>query len=208
LLCDINLAIQQGEQLAIMGPNGAGKSTLLRCLAGAARLDSGDVQLFGDSIAQSPEVRRHIGFVGHECGLYSELTAMENLMFAGRMYGVERPAERARQLLQEGGLEWTAHRSVGKLSQGIGRRLAIARALIHEPTLILLDEPFASLDADGRRWLERLFQQWRCERRIVCFANHDIHQSRLLADRIVWLHRGRVVAHERSDSNSTALRSA
>jgi heme exporter protein A len=208
VLHDIDLAIQEGETLAIMGPNGAGKSTLLKCLAGIVRPDCGDARWFGNSIAKSAEARREIGYVGHETGLYRELTALENMIFAGRMHGVDAPGQRSRQLLLESGLEWTAHRFVGRLSQGIGRRLAIARTLIHEPRFILLDEPFASLDADGRQWLERLFQQWRSENRVVCFTSHDIHQSRVLADRIVRLHCGRVAGHETSNSNPTALRSA
>jgi heme ABC exporter ATP-binding subunit CcmA len=197
VLCDISLAVPQGETLAVLGPNGAGKSTLLKCLAGSVRPTHGSVQWFGQPGAQSPVVRRQIGFVGHECGLYRELTAAENLVFAGRMFGVERPAETATKLLRDACLEWAANRAVGKLSQGMCRRLAIARMLVHEPRLILLDEPFASLDSDGCGWLERLFAQWRNEGRTVCFACHDADKSRVAADRLVWLECGHVAAWER-----------
>jgi ABC-type multidrug transport system ATPase subunit len=159
-------------------------------------------------VTQSTEARRNIGFAGHETGLYRELTASENLAFAGRMQGLAAPGQRAEQLLRESGLAWAAQCAVRQLSQGICRRLAIARALIHEPSIILLDEPFASLDAESRRWLERLFQQWRSERRVVCFASHDLHQSRMLADGIVWLQSGRLSTHETSDSRPIGRRSA
>ena len=196
VLRDINISIAQGETIAVIGPNGAGKSTLLKCLAGAVRPNGGEVRWFGNSVARSPAVRRRIGFVGHECGMYMELTALENLMFAGRMHNVERPGERAAILLAAAGLEPAAHRSTGKLSQGMQRRLTIARALVHEPQLILLDEPCASLDAGGRHWLDQLFQRWRSTGRIVCFASHDVDQSRRLADRIVWLDAGHIVGVE------------
>jgi len=209
VLRDVDLAVAPGESVALMGANGAGKSTLLKCLAGAVRPSTGQVRWFGNSVARSPVVRRQIGFVGHECGLYTEMTALENLMFAGRMYGVECVGDRAWELLAAIGLEPQADRLVGQLSQGMRRRLAIARALVHEPLLILLDEPFASLDAEGRRWLERFFQRWRCAGRTVCFASHDARQSHVLADRIVRLDAGRIVADERMTCLSThSLRSA
>jgi ABC-type multidrug transport system ATPase subunit len=157
---------------------------------------------------RSPIVRRQIGYVGHECGLYHELTAVENLVFSGRMYGVALPHERARELLRDTGLEWAAHHAVGKLSQGMCRRLAIARALVHAPKLLLLDEPFASLDADGRCWLELLLQQWRRNARAVCFTSHDIGQCRALADRTVWLEHGRAGSPALAGSNRSRLRSA
>jgi sodium transport system ATP-binding protein len=192
-----------------MGANGAGKSTLLKCLAGAVRPSTGQVRWFGNSVARSLPVRRRIGFVGHELGLYSELTALENLLFVGRMCGLESARDRAWELLATIGLEPQADRLVGQLSQGMRRRLAIARALVHEPLLILLDEPFVSLDADGRSSLERLFKQWQCAGRAVCFASHNARQSHILADRIVRLDAGRIVANERITVRSThSLRSA
>jgi heme ABC exporter ATP-binding subunit CcmA len=200
VLNDINLLVHQGELVAIMGPNGAGKSTLLKCLAGALRLNRGEVRWFGGSEIRSPNVRQYVGFVGHECSLYSELTVLENLIFAGRMHRLEWPRNRAIQSLETAGLEWSAHRRVGTLSQGLRRRVAIVRALMHDPMLILLDEPFASLDTNGRRSLEGLFRGWRNAGRTVCFASHDVCQSRLLADRIVSLDCGCIAASDTSDS--------
>jgi ABC-type nitrate/sulfonate/bicarbonate transport system ATPase subunit len=121
---------------------------------------------------------------------------LENLTFAGRMSGVTRPCEQAKQILASAGLKPIADRPVRQLSQGVRQRLAIARAVIHQPRLILLDEPFASLDAQGRRWLEQRFNQWRHAGRTVCFAGHDALQSRGLADRIVSLEAGRIITIE------------
>ena len=196
ILRDINLVVPQSETVAFMGRNGAGKSTLLKCLAGVLRTHRGRVCWLGNAVARSPFVRRQIGFVGHDTGLYNELSAFENLVFAGRLSGVDCPGERARTLLAAAGLKAVMHRPVGESSQGLRRRLAIARALIHEPRLILLDEPFASLDAEGRYWLEQLFASWRQVGRTVCFAGHDVEQSRALADRILWLEMGRIVTAE------------
>jgi ABC-type multidrug transport system ATPase subunit len=207
VLDDIRLVVRQGEIVAIMGPNGAGKSTLLKCLAGAMRFNRGDVRWFGSSEIRSPILRQRVGFLGHECSLYSELTVLENLIFAGRMHSIDRPGDRAIRSLEAAGLGWTAQRRVGALSQGLRRRVAIIRALVHEPRLILLDEPFASLDIKGRQWLEGLFREWRNGGQTVCFACHDVPQSRLLGHRIVWLDCGRVAGLETSDSAS-ARRSA
>jgi heme ABC exporter ATP-binding subunit CcmA len=199
VLRNVDLAIAEGESVAVMGPNGAGKSTLLKCLVGAVRPAAGCVRWFGESITRRYQVRRQIGFVGPECGLYAELTALENLLFAGRMYGVTGIHDRAKALLAEAGLELHSDRLAGQLSQGMRQRLAIARALVHEPRLIVLDEPSSALDVASRRWLERLIERLRREGQTVCFATHDAALSRNLADRILRLDAGRLVAIERGD---------
>lgn len=196
ILSDVTFSLPQGQTLALLGANGAGKSTLLRCLAGGLRAHQGDIRWFGEGKPRATKVRRRIGWVGHELGLYRELTAAENLTFAGRMYGVANAADRAMRLLRAADLEWAARREVARLSQGMCRRLAILRALIHVPTLILLDEPFASLDRESTHWLEQLFRTWRDEGRTVCFASHDVGQSRALADRTLWLESGQIAADE------------
>ncbi len=205
VLRDVDVAVAEGEVIAVIGPNGAGKSTLLKCLVGAMRPVAGRVCWFGQANARSYQVRRQIGYLGQECGLYAELTALENLLFAGRMNGVAHVLDRATALLAEGGIESQAHRPAGQLSQGMRRRLAIARASLHEPRLIVLDEPFSNLDAASRLWLDRLFQRWRRTGRTVCFASHDAAQCRNLADRVIHLDAGRIVAIERPDRLPTAL---
>lgn len=196
ILADIDLTIQEGEALAVMGPNGAGKSTLLKCFACALRPTYGTVGHFGEVGRTNYAAKRRIGLAGHETGLYAELTALENLVFAARMFGLPHPTRRAQTLLAAAGIERIAHQCVGQVSQGMRRRLAIARALVHDPPLILLDEPFVNLDRDGHRWMSELFEQWFSTRRTVCFASHDTAASRRFASRIIWLEAGRLVADE------------
>jgi heme exporter protein A len=205
VLRNIHLSVFPGETVIVMGPNGAGKSTLLRCIAGVVRGEQGDIHWFGNRGSGSLDARRRIGFAAHESGLYSELTALENLVFASRMYGVPDPGRHATELLTDAGLEAAANRMVGQLSQGMRQRLAIIRAIVHGPELVLLDEPFASLDAHGRDWLEGLFQQWRAAGRTVCFASHDPRECQGLADRVVSLDRGCIVAIESISKNATCL---
>ena len=205
VLRGIDLEIAAGESIAVMGPNGAGKSTLLNCLAGAVRPAAGRIRWFGEASARCNFVRRQIGFLGQEMGLYTELTPVENLLFAGRMYGVANVHNRVANLLADGSLRPQAHRPVGQLSQGMRQRVAILRALVHEPRLLVLDEPSANLDTQGREWLERLLGRWRSAGRTICFASHDAAQSRTLADRIVHLNAGRIVAIERGGCPTTKL---
>ena len=206
VLRDVDLAIAEGESIAVMGPNGAGKSTLLKCLVGAVRPAAGRVCWFGEATTRCNQVRRQIGYVGQESGLYGELTALENLLFAGRMNGIANVRDRAAALLVEGGIESQTHRPAGQLSQGMRQRLAITRVLMHDPQLIILDEPSSNLDAAGRQWLEQLFEKWQRAGRTVCFASHDAAQSRNLAHRIVHLDVGRMVGIERGDCLLTTLR--
>ena len=202
VLRDIYLSLSQGDAVALRGPNGAGKSTLLGCIAGIVRPEQGDIRWFGNRASSSLAVRRRIGFAAHEPGLYFELTALENLVFAGRMYGVPDAVRHAIELLTDAGLEAAANRMVGQLSQGMRQRLAIIRAVVHEPDLILLDEPFSGLDADGRDWLERRFQTWRAAGRTVCFASHNPRASDDLAERVISLDNGCIVDIERTRSLS------
>jgi ABC-type multidrug transport system ATPase subunit len=206
VLRDVDLTIAEGESIAVMGPNGVGKSTLMRCLVGALRPAAGHICWFGEATTRRDYVRRQIGYVGQECGLYAELTVVENLLFAGRMYGVANVHDRAEALLAECGMKSQAHRPAGHLSQGMRQRLAIVRAIMHEPRFIVLDEPSSNLDTAGRQWLDWLFKDWRRAGRTVCFASHDATQSSNLADRIVHLNAGRMVAIERGNDPLITLR--
>jgi len=196
VLRDIDLAIATGETVALMGPNGAGKSTLLKSLVGAVRPTTGCVRWFENPSPRRIRTRRRIGVVGEEMGLYAELTVTENLRFAGRMFGVSTVSDRVASLLVECGLKAQADRPVGQLSLGTRQRVAILRALVHEPQFLVLDEPSCNLDEEGRSWLEGLFRRWRSSGRTLCFASHDATECRTLADRIVHLEAGRIVAIE------------
>jgi heme ABC exporter ATP-binding subunit CcmA len=206
VLREISLAVRAGEVVAIEGANGAGKTTLLKCLAGAVRPDQGTVTWFGESSRCSRAVRRRIGLVNHECGLYVELTALENLVFAARMHGISPPVERARESLAAAGLGEICNCPVLQLSQGMRQRLAILRSLLHEPRVILLDEPFTSLDPPGRIWLTRLFDQWRRAGRALCFVSHDSARNHDLATAIIRLDAGRITAADPAAHHTNCLR--
>jgi ABC-type multidrug transport system ATPase subunit len=188
---DVGFDVADGETVAVTGENGAGKTTLLRCLASACRPDAGDVQWFGQP-ASGPPARRLIGLVAHESCLYPHLTVRENLIFAGRMTGVCDPSQRADRLLEDAAMSRHAHRRPPRLSQGMRRRIAVVRALVHDPRILFLDEPFSSLDAEGARWLYATLAELRRRRRTICFVTHDPAEVRQLADRVFHLRSGRL----------------
>lgn len=200
------LAIGPAELVALVGTNGAGKTTLLRCLAGRLRPTAGEVLWFGLSPAGRPDRHRLIGFAAHESFLYPELTASENLLFAARMYGLTQPRQRVGEMLAKTGLTRLAGRVAGRLSQGLRQRLSLARALVHDPPIVLLDEPFAGLDAAGHVWLEEFLVELRNRGRAIIFSTHDDRRCRWLADRVLDLHAGRLhvkaerTAHARARS--------
>jgi heme ABC exporter ATP-binding subunit CcmA len=187
---DVHLAVSTGEMVALRGANGAGKTTLLHCLAGALRPVEGEVLWFGEPSARSHAARRQVGFLGHESGLYLALTAAENLLFASRMYGVDRVGERVDRLLASAGLARQTHEQAGRLSRGQRQRLAIARAIIHSPSILLLDEPCTGLDAEGCRWLEGLLGQLRGNGCAIVIASHDVEDAAF--DRSLVLDGGRL----------------
>jgi heme ABC exporter ATP-binding subunit CcmA len=194
VLRDVAFTIQAGEIVALLGANGAGKTTLLDCLAGQLRPSAGEVLWLGEPANRSPAAKRRIGYLPHETGLYLELTTQENLLFAARMHGLPRGADRVAELLALVGLERKAGQPVQRLSLGMRRRLAIARAVIHEPPILLLDEPFANLDDECRCWLSRFLDELRLAGAAICFTSHDLEHCRKIADRLVRLEAGRLTA--------------
>jgi len=187
----IDLTVGRGECVAIFGPNGAGKSTLLRTLAGLLRADAGTVELFGLALPADAALRRRIGYLGHDAFLYRDLDASENLAYYGRLFGVRDPS-RAAALLVEVGLERVASRRVGTFSRGMQQRLGLARALLHEPELLLLDEPLTGLDPEGAEVLSRILARLRYADVTVLMATHDIARALESATRAVILGRGQV----------------
>lgn len=190
VLRDLDLTVNAGEIVTFTGRNGSGKTTLLHCLAGAAAPAAGTVSWFGES-GRSPATRRLVGLLAHETGLYSSLTAEENLLFAGRMCGVVNVRRRSMELLTAVGLYRHAGYRTARLSRGMRQRLAIARAVVHDPPILVLDEPFTSLDADGRDWLGRFMGDLRDRGRAVVIADHDTGSGRRPAGRVFHLRDGR-----------------
>jgi heme ABC exporter ATP-binding subunit CcmA len=183
----VDLAVDSGEHLAVLGENGAGKTTLLRILATAARPTSGSLEIFGlNALVERRLLRARIGFVAHASGLYPALSATENLEFFRTLHGVDRG--RVAEVLDLVGLGEVAHRPAGKLSRGAQQRLAIARAVLHDPRLLVLDEPDASLDSGGADLLGRVMRG-----RTAIIATHDHALANRLCQRTLELRRGRVV---------------
>jgi ABC-type multidrug transport system ATPase subunit len=147
---------------------------------------------YGASPDRRPDRNRLIGFAGHESFLYLELTALENVTFAARMQGIARPQQRAGELLSRLGLDRQLHKAAGRLSRGIGQRLSLARALVHDPPIVILDEPFSGLDASAAGWLEAWLAELSAERRAVLFTSHDCHQCGRVATRTLELHGGQL----------------
>ena len=190
----IDLDIPSGA-LALLGPNGAGKSTLLRVVATLTRPTRGRIFIRGVDARKEPErVRADIGLISHQTLLYEDLTAGENLRFYGRLYGLGDLKERVRQALAEVGLSGREHDRVRGFSRGMKQRLAVARATLHQPAILLLDEPFAGLDAAACAMLSARLRQLRREGRTVILVTHDLQRCLDLADRFAILNRGRFVA--------------
>jgi len=194
VLRGVDLALDAGEGLVLLGPNGAGKSTLLRILAGLHKPQQGMVLLQGEEFrGDDPEHRRQIGFVSHESLLYAGLSARENLRFVGSLFGIPRAQERMEEVLQEVGLEWVGTRPVRYYSRGMTQRLTLARALLHHPKLLLLDEPMTGLDPAGIRSLEVLLVAFRRAGGGILMTTHDLSHVEPVATRVAFLKGGRVV---------------
>lgn len=193
VLRGIDLVLARGQRVALLGANGAGKTTLLRILACLTKPSAGGVRIYGlDCTQEAQQVRRLVGFVAHQPYLYEELTAEENLLFFARMYSVAQGRERARMLLQRVGLERRSHERVKTLSRGQVQRLAWARALLHSPLLLLLDEPDTGLDQEGTALIEQLLHEHTEQGGTTLFTTHQLERALTLADSVVMLVNGRV----------------
>lgn len=192
-LAGVSVTLRAGELVGLLGPNGAGKSTLLGLLATLIRPSDGTVLYGGRPAADlGAALRARLGFLSHELQLYGELTARENLEFFGGLYGLGGPPRRAAAALERAGLADRADDLVQGFSRGMRQRLALERTLLHDPRLVLLDEPFTGLDeAAGRALAERLRALGR-DRRIVLLATHDLEAVDGLLDRILLLRAGRL----------------
>ena len=191
VLRDLTLRVDAGETVVLFGPNGAGKSTFLRVCATLYEPTAGELTLFGTR-ARSAALRRRIGLVSHQSFLYPDLSALENLEFYARLYGLARPDDVASAWLERVGLTKSAGRPVRVFSRGMEQRLALARALLHDPELVLLDEPWSALNAAAADLLSGLLVGLRAEGRTILLATHDFERGLALAGRAVILHEGRV----------------
>jgi heme ABC exporter ATP-binding subunit CcmA len=190
-LRDISFSAEAGSCLALLGRNGAGKTTLLRIIAGLSRSTRGDVKLF-DRGAREQETRRKIGILGHGIAVYDELTALENLQLFGRLYGLPDPKRSALEWLERAGLAHVRDGRVREFSRGMRQRLAVARAFIHDPTLLLLDEPFTALDDRAIAVLQDLLRRAQSEGKTIVMSTHQLREALELATDVVLINRGRL----------------
>ena len=193
VLWDLDLSLGWGEFLALFGANGSGKTTLLRTLAGQARPDEGRVRIAGYDLRRRPAAaRRQVGVVTHSGYLYDDLTCRENLTFYGRLYTVDNLPARVAEVLDRVGLSRRADRRVRSLSHGMQKRLAIARAILHRPSLLLLDEPESGLDRESVSALANLLQEWTASGRSVVMTTHNVDLGLAWATRAAVMSNGKL----------------
>jgi heme exporter protein A len=190
----VDLTVAGGSFLTIFGPNGAGKTTLMKVLATLVRPTDGSALVGGHDVKRDAgQVRRQVGVISHNTYLYPQLTALENLAFYGRMYGLKRAQDRSVELLEQMGLSGRRHDRVGTFSRGMQQRLSVARALLHDPALLLLDEPYTGLDQHASRILSRVLEAVPDGRRTVVMTTHNLQEGLERCDRVAILVDGRLV---------------
>ena len=191
-LREVDLDVRSGSVLALLGRNGAGKTTLLRILAGLSAPSTGEVS-FPAADSGNREQQGRIGVVSHGAWIYDELTAAENLRFYCGLYGIADPAPVVAAWLARVGLESFRNSRVAEFSRGMRQRLTIARAFLHEPDILLLDEPWTALDDRAAQLLSALLDQARREGRAAVICSHQLREAFEIADEVALLHRGRLV---------------
>ena len=195
VLRGVDFDVQPGEFVALLGPNGAGKTTFLRILASLSRPSLGSVQIAGYQLpAQAAQVRARLGVVSHLPLLYGDLTADENLRFYGRMYNIAGLEERITEVLEMVGLDARRRDLVRTFSRGMQQRLAIGRAVLHDPDVVLFDEPYTGLDQDASAMLDEVLKTVAAKGRTVVMTSHDLARAEDLATRFDILSRGIVSA--------------
>lgn len=193
VLRKLDFQVERGEFVALLGPNGSGKSTLLRLICGLSRPTDGSIRVGGWELPhEAAAVRAQIGLVSHKPLLYDNLSAHENLLFFARLYNLPKASieNRIKDLLSQVGLAKRGHDLVRTFSRGMLQRLSIARALLHNPEILLLDEPYTGLDQDASAVLDDLLRKAHAEGRTILMSTHDLPRAAILASRVVILSRG------------------
>jgi heme exporter protein A len=193
-LRDISLSIEPGTCAALIGRNGAGKTTLLRIIAGLSRAAKGQVSVYGDDVRTSSS-RNRLGVLGHAIGIYDELSAIENLKLFARLYDLKNGEWAAAQWLERVGLERVANGLVREFSRGMRQRLAVARAFLHDPEVLLLDEPFTALDDRAVAVLQTVLRDALAARKTILMSTHQLHEAMQLATHVVLINRGKLAYH-------------
>lgn len=190
----LSLKIEKGDFVTLLGPNGAGKSTLLKIISTLLKPTGGKVRIAGfDLLKQRTSIRRITGFISHETMIYENLTASENLEFISVFYGIENRIEKCEKLLEKVGLYKRKDDYVKNFSSGMKQRLSIARALINDPEILLLDEPYNGLDQDGIKSLSEILHSLKSKGRTIILTTHNFDEGLDLSDRLLILNNGKLV---------------
>ena len=193
----VNLNVRAGEVLALLGPNGSGKTTTVRMLTSILRPTRGRARVAGfDVVEEADQVRAAVGVLTEHHGLYSRMPADEYLDFFGQLYGIDLPTRRKRadHMLEEFGLSPFKKRRVGKFSRGMQQKLALARTLLHEPPVLLLDEPTSAMDPESARLVRDAIQDLRSSDRAIILCTHNLSEAEKLADKIAIIRYGSIIA--------------
>ena len=193
ILRELDLSLKGGEIACLLGPNGAGKTTLLRALAGLASIQSGQMSLDGEVIDfKDQSLRRRIGLIMHQPFLYENLTGLENLRFYSQLYQTNQSIDTLKLALERVGLSPTREDPVRAFSRGMKQRLTVARALLHDPDILLMDEPYTGLDQQGCKLLNQILIEENQAGRLILITTHELDYARQIADRFVTLHLGQI----------------
>lgn len=204
VLRGLDLKLDWGEVVVILGSNGSGKTTLINIICTLTKSDSGTVKVGGIDVSdRGAAVRRFIGVVAHEHLLYEQLTGYENLWFHAKMFGISNVNARVETVARQMGVEARLGQRVGTLSHGMQKRISIARALLHDPPILLMDEPESGLDQEAQGMLERVIRELAASGRTVLMTTHNLEKGMALSQRIAILRKGAVV-HEEDLASSTS----
>jgi ABC-type multidrug transport system ATPase subunit len=193
-LCGVDLHVKRGEFMTLFGPNGAGKTTLIKLLATLTSPTSGTLSVYGYDVRKDVNnIRSVIGVISHDPYLYDNLSAFENIKFFGTLYGLDDVDNRARSVIKQVGLERRMNDLVRTFSRGMKQRLTVARAIVHEPKILLLDEPYTGLDQHGAQIFGEMLSDLKSQRRTILMTTHNIEEGLDLSDRIGILAKGKIV---------------
>jgi len=204
----VDLAVNAGEVLALLGPNGAGKTTTVRMLTSVLRPSRGQARVAGfDIIKEAAKVRSAVGVLTEQHGLYGRMPAGDYLDFFGQVYGLDLTIRQKRinKLLDDFGLSSERNRRIGEYSKGMRQKLALARALIHDPPVLLLDEPSSAMDPESARLVRDSIRELRSARRAIIICTHNLSEAEELADQIAIIRKGKIIAKGSPDTLKTTL---
>ena len=199
-LSGVSFNLNKGDFLTIFGPNGAGKTTLIKILTGLMRPTSGSAIIDGfDALEGNSMLRSRVGVISHATCLYPDLTALENLLFYAKLYGLDDPEERANKSISASGLQLRRHDPIRIYSRGMQQRLAIARATLHEPSVLFLDEPFTGLDLTATNGLKKKLHDLHADKRTLIMTTHDISCGLEMCDKVAIQNKGKFLFLESID---------